>query len=377
MDKITLAFAILLAFKSGVGLMLAFSLSILGREKNKWGNIYLSLCFWAYTLFGLYDSLSTAGFFTSWFPFAFLFNLPIFLLPFLIYSSISHYAKLDYQESKWKLLLLLPFFFRLGTGLFAYSLFDRHKLMVLEDSILLTFLIISAGMVHKRLLIHRKNIQSLFSNIEAIDLSWMYRFLLGFIFIKSMTLLISIFEGINEFIVIADLADFFVLVYLGYYAIKQREIFPRPFGQFNQSEERALIEKSRKSANLQEIEAKKAYILELIEKEKLYLNPDLSLPDLSKHLSMKTHDLSYFLNQYFDQNFYNFINRFRIEESKRILLDPDKQYLSILGVALESGFNSKTAFNTNFKKQTNLSPSAFKKLGYQKLDVRLDTNEHF
>ncbi|MEM6801689.1 MAG: DUF6000 family protein [Bacteroidota bacterium] len=187
--------------------------------------------------------------------------------------------------------------------------------------------------------------------------------------------LIAIFEGIHQLIVFADLADFFILLFLGFHGIKQREIFPRQFKELKYKEKTASIKKEQIDPT--EIEEKKAYMLAVIENNQLYLDPELSLPELAKKVSMKTHELSYFLNQHFDQNFYNFINRFRIEESKKILLDPDKQHLSILGVALESGFNSKTAFNTNFKKLTDLSPSAFKKLGYQKLDVRLDTNEHF
>ena len=74
---------------------------------------------------------------------------------------------------------------------------------------------------------------------------------------------------------------------------------------------------------------------------KPYLNPELTLPELAKMVDMKTKDLSYFLNQYFKESFYAFINRYRVEESKRLLIDSDYHHLNMLGIAHEAGFNSK------------------------------------
>ncbi|MFZ0597901.1 MAG: helix-turn-helix domain-containing protein, partial [Flavobacterium sp.] len=56
-----------------------------------------------------------------------------------------------------------------------------------------------------------------------------------------------------------------------------------------------------------------------------------------------------------------FINRYRIEEAKKMIQDPNMEHLSLMGIAFEVGFNSKTVFNTTFKKSTNQTPSEFKK----------------
>ncbi|MDO8896190.1 MAG: helix-turn-helix domain-containing protein, partial [Bacteroidales bacterium] len=63
----------------------------------------------------------------------------------------------------------------------------------------------------------------------------------------------------------------------------------------------------------------------------------------------------------YNQNFYGYINKFRVEKSKKLLTDKELDKYSIIGIAFESGFNSKTAFNTAFKKITGQTPSEFKK----------------
>jgi AraC-like DNA-binding protein len=61
------------------------------------------------------------------------------------------------------------------------------------------------------------------------------------------------------------------------------------------------------------------------------------------------------------QNFFDFINRYRIEEAQRLLTDPPDKKITVLEVLYECGFNSKSSFNTLFKKHTGLTPSEFKK----------------
>ena len=67
------------------------------------------------------------------------------------------------------------------------------------------------------------------------------------------------------------------------------------------------------------------------------------------------------MNEGFGENFYKFINRFRIEESQRLLLNPAFNHFNILGIAFEAGFNSKATFNKTFKENIGISPSEFVK----------------
>ncbi|TEB41605.1 AraC family transcriptional regulator, partial [Flavobacterium circumlabens] len=73
-------------------------------------------------------------------------------------------------------------------------------------------------------------------------------------------------------------------------------------------------------------------------------------------------ETSFVINELYGDNFYNFINKYRIEKAKSLLLSEKYNQLNILGIAYESGFNSKTTFNTTFKKNTGFSPTEFVKL---------------
>jgi AraC-like DNA-binding protein len=79
-------------------------------------------------------------------------------------------------------------------------------------------------------------------------------------------------------------------------------------------------------------------------------------------MNITSHQLSYVINTGFNENFFRFINQYRVEKAKELLLLEEMNRLSILGIAFESGFNSKTSFNTTFKKFTGQTPSAFKEM---------------
>jgi AraC-like DNA-binding protein len=92
-----------------------------------------------------------------------------------------------------------------------------------------------------------------------------------------------------------------------------------------------------------------------------WLEPDLTLEQLAGQLQLRPKLLSQAINEGLRRNFFEFINTYRIEEAKRLLTDPMDKKITVLEVLYEVGFNSKSSFNTVFKKQTGLTPSEFKK----------------
>ena len=100
-------------------------------------------------------------------------------------------------------------------------------------------------------------------------------------------------------------------------------------------------------------------LLDTMETGKLYLDPSVTLTSIAQQLKVAPCSLSQVINESCGQNFRDFINSYRIEESKRLLLQPD-QHLNILGIALDAGFNSKSVFNAVFKKQTGLTPKEYR-----------------
>ncbi|SMO65368.1 helix-turn-helix domain-containing protein [Gracilimonas mengyeensis] len=95
--------------------------------------------------------------------------------------------------------------------------------------------------------------------------------------------------------------------------------------------------------------------------QQVFLNPDLSLSSLADHLNTSSNKLSWLINEDKEMNFNDFINSHRLEYFQDIALDPSNQNLTLLGIAFESGFNSKSTFNDYFKKKTGTTPRAWLK----------------
>jgi len=98
---------------------------------------------------------------------------------------------------------------------------------------------------------------------------------------------------------------------------------------------------------------------DFVKRERPYLNPSLSLRSLAQQLGIHPNRLSWLLNEFIGENFNEFINKERINHFKQLVLDPDNSHISLLGLAYESGFNSKTVFNTTFKKEVGMTPREF------------------
>lgn len=124
------------------------------------------------------------------------------------------------------------------------------------------------------------------------------------------------------------------------------------------TEEIALEETSNDAAN-PEIEEWKIKISQLLEKERSYENPNLTLQDIARKLNTNQTVISKMVNQGFKMNFNDFINSYRIEAIIDLFKKEEHKKQTILGISIDCGFNSKTTFNRCFKKQTGLSPKEY------------------
>jgi len=102
-------------------------------------------------------------------------------------------------------------------------------------------------------------------------------------------------------------------------------------------------------------------IEEYMQKEKPYLDRELTIYDLSESLDIPRHFLSEVINEHMGKNFYNLVNEYRVKEVKQRLKDPKYKNLTILAIAYDSGFNAKSSFNTIFKEKTGMTPSEYLK----------------
>jgi YesN/AraC family two-component response regulator len=129
----------------------------------------------------------------------------------------------------------------------------------------------------------------------------------------------------------------------------------------NRQEESGVLKKYEKS-NLSDEQKERllSAILTLMENEKPYLDPDLTLDVVSQKLNVYKKYISQVINEKLGKNFITFINEYRVRDSKKMLIDKKFHNYTIEGIANTSGFHSKTSFNTAFKKFTGITPSFFR-----------------
>ncbi len=141
------------------------------------------------------------------------------------------------------------------------------------------------------------------------------------------------------------------------YPVKKRIDYDLTFMKVDNEE---TENEKKKIVSDKELLSHKNKLVEIMENKQPFLDPEINLVRLAEMLDVTPHQLSYIINSGFEENFFQFVNRYRVEKAKELLKSGD-QKLTMLAVAFDSGFNSKTTFNTTFKKMTTLTPSEFKK----------------
>lgn len=197
---------------------------------------------------------------------------------------------------------------------------------------------------------HRKNILEQFSNIDAVNLEWLNFLTVG----MGVVWLVVIVVG-TDVVNLAGIALFVFLI--GFFGIRQTEIFLERKTESQELEPKKKYQKSGLSDDAAKSLHKK--LLQLMEDEKPYLRNELSINDLAEKLDVHPNYLSQIINQEEKMNFYDFINYRRIEEFKRRIVLPQNRHMTLLSVAFDCGFNSKSSFNRFFKKSVGYTPSQY------------------
>ena len=212
---------------------------------------------------------------------------------------------------------------------------------------------------------HRKNIQNKFSYIENIDLNWLKTFAISSLVIFSLSVLLFNLNNYFHFTEDHKLSliafSFFTgyVFYIGYFGIKQGRIFTGT--QIIDSEQ--PIQNSRKDKTTSIENKDYTDIIQrltlLMEQQQPYLDAEINLAKLSSLMKTKPELISEVLNSSLNQNFFDFINKYRIEEFKLKCLSEKNRNLSVIGIAYDCGFNSKAAFYRAFNKFEGISPTAY------------------
>ncbi len=216
---------------------------------------------------------------------------------------------------------------------------------------------------------HRKNIVSIFSFDEKINLKWVGYVVycnLGLFVIASFLIFgaihFQLFSLENAFASVGILLSM-MLIAFGFYGFQQTSIFSNMDTNFVSLEKIKVETASYAKSGLTEetINEYGKNLEDIMRQKKPFLDEDLTLNTLANHCGLGQTQLSQIINQHFQMNFYDFVNRYRVEEAKQKLTSSDYDHLSVLGIAFDCGFKSKSSFNRYFKKHTGSSPSDFKK----------------
>jgi AraC-like DNA-binding protein len=218
---------------------------------------------------------------------------------------------------------------------------------------------------------HSQRVKDHYSSLEKVRLTWLRNLLLASVILwlpDADTWLGINFINQHFHVVFSLLFTGFVFV-MGYRGVRQPQLFIPPEAPTPESAKEftapAAVEPGKKyeksGLSTEKTETYLQQLLRAMEEDKLYTHPDLTLQGLADTLAISTNHLSQLLNERLHVNFFDFVNGYRVAEVKQELLNARKRHLTILAIALEGGFNSKTAFNAAFKKHTGLSPSQFKR----------------
>ncbi len=276
-------------------------------------------------------------------------------------------------------IVYLPFFM-LSAG---EKIVEYQNLVIGRPSSFLSFVLLASSFspliyavwsvkVLKR---HRNMIPELYSYInEKMKADWLWYLTWSLLIVSGLTLFLNAiiaFSDIADWIRLRLYVSIFSVIWvflLGYYGIRRTSFFQAfPLGTELSPQEIKDLEQENKKYVKTKIsqgtyEKYKKKLLDHMESEKPYLNKRLTLTDLASQIGVPAYVLSQLLNEYLDQNFFEFVNQYRVEEVKKRYADPASRNLKLIGIAQESGFNSKSSFNRIFKQQTGKSPSEYFKL---------------
>lgn len=207
-----------------------------------------------------------------------------------------------------------------------------------------------------------EGIRWIFSNVDNKQLSWLRALLLGYSLVWLVNMLYCfaahIFKHLAEargIVGFAAVTGFLFINYLLVHALRQPVVFAGL-----SAEEAALVEEvETRSRELTYDPALKERLEAHMRERKPYLESNLTVAQLARQLNASPRELSQVINQGFNQNFFEYISGLRVEEAKARLSDPAITS-SILDVMYDAGFNSKSVFNTAFKKATGMTPSQYR-----------------
>ncbi|MCU0461244.1 MAG: AraC family transcriptional regulator [Bacteroidales bacterium] len=198
-----------------------------------------------------------------------------------------------------------------------------------------------------------------------ITLNWLKVFSIGFyvtfliLFVLGGLNMIGDFIPFDPYFVVFGFIMAFTFIF-SFYIINQPVIFGQEVKIINGDDKKETEKYSRSGLKDKQAETYLGKLIAYVEEKKPYLDRNLSIQDLSDSTGISRHHITQILNEKHKKNFFTFINEYRVKEVITRFNDPKNNNFTILAIAFDAGFNSKTTFNSIFKSQTGMTPSEFR-----------------
>ncbi len=365
------------ALTAGATFLLAFLIFTNPRGVNKKANFWLGIFISSLAIQSLDTLFVNHKIYSNYPHFIGITDITFFLIPPSIYFATLYFVSPQRPYKRTDplhffflityLLLNIPSLFFLNAAAKLQGKLNDNQggtgyqiVLILILSYLFFYFILSLAKLNQ----HQKNVEQILSSGDEVNLKWLKYFLISILISAILWVIYIVFQGawLN---LLATSTYFAVILLLSYYSLHQVEVYN--FNSHEKQDIQVLIEETETGAYAKKLQIDPKQLEELTQKlivvmqtQKPFLDNDLNLLKLAGMLDITIHLLSYVINEGFQENFAQFVNRYRVEEAKKLLENTNLLHLTMLGIAFEAGFNSKTAFNTTFKKITGLSPSEYR-----------------
>lgn len=358
-----------------VALFFALRIFFLRGEKPG-GKNYIALLFVLFIgieFFGIMSQVTKSA--SAYLSIALFLGSTLALAP-TINLAVNQYIGLKIKN-KWNpfLLAIIASLVDFGLLVFALSLPKDHSSLDVIVDVLFAVNVTGLSVVfivqnifylrklYRRINEHERKLGSFYSFEEGVSLKWLKTLINGYLFFVILIIAISILEAAGPLMYTFELIVLVFILFIGIKSIHYHQV-TQTLAEVMTMEEGTKAESEEDNEfNTSDVEDKELAhrLIETMEEKKPYLNARLTIQGLSRMVSTNYKYLSRHINNEYDMNFVSFVNSYRIKAAKEKLARTEYNKYTIEAIAEMVGFNSKSAFNSWFKKYTKKTPSQYRR----------------
>ena len=363
-------FGVVFLFGALQGLILTL-IFLFNDTFHRKSNFFLCALLISFTTLNLTGALEETDIYNHYPVIRFLPIIWYSIIPPATYFFIQYLIQSDYKFKPWGYLLFIPFLLDFSFQCFELISYLLGEIKIPDDLsghyfyqnifefIAVFFSLAVIILILRTLSNYEDSLYNNYAEISDKSLKWLSRTLMGglvliLIWLGTTFLDFSSRKYATYFGRLLPLGLSILIYWIGYSILMRRELF---INQKNINSESSPNEGTKLS---EKAEDHYLNLISIIKEKKLYQNPDINMSMLSEEIGLSKSYVSQIINTKEGKNFFDFINTYRVEEVKQKMADPAFEHYSILGLAMEAGFKSKSTFNAVFKKMTGMTPSKFR-----------------